>query len=58
MRKHPKIKEWMYSQQDVLQKDHFLNRQYNEVYCFGLLKSEWYEMNSQNLLEGKNSEKQ
>ncbi len=39
-------------QEGLLRQHHFLNKQYNDVHCFGLLKSEWQEMNSQSLPKG------
>lgn len=46
-----------FSQEGLLRQHHFLNQQYYDVYCFGLLKSEWQEMNSQSISKGNYSEK-
>jgi len=34
-------KKFGFYQEGVLRQQHFLNEQYYDVYCFGLLKSEW-----------------
>lgn len=35
-----------FSQEGVLRKHYFLNDEYHDVYCFGMLKSEWLDLNA------------
>lgn len=40
-----------FTEEGVLRQQHFLNNQYHDVHCFGMLKQEWQQMNNKMSLQ-------